>query len=66
MRFHKFFLISIDLDLDLDFRSLLNGCCGRGRGETDGFKMIVISMFVFAVGVTVALIITIASGKILK
>ena len=37
------------------------GCCGR-NSDTDGFKIIVISMFVFAVGVTVALIITIASG----
>ena len=37
-------------------------CCGR-NSDTDGFKIIVISMFVFAVGVTVALIITIASGK---
>ena len=36
-------------------------CCHKA-GETDGFKIIVISMFVFAVGVTVALIITIASG----
>ena len=35
-------------------------CC---HSNTDGFKVIVISMFVFAVGVTVALIITIASGK---
>ena len=35
-------------------------CCRRG--ETDGFKIIVTSMFVFAVGVTIALIITIASG----
>ena len=35
-------------------------CC---HSNTDGFKIIVISMFVFAVGVTVALIITIASGK---
>lgn len=37
-------------------------CCAP-KGDTDGFKIIVISMFVFAVGVTVALIITIASGK---
>ena len=37
-------------------------CC---HSNTDGFKIIVISMFVFAVGVTVALIITIASGKYL-
>jgi hypothetical protein len=36
--------------------------CGKS-GDTDGFKVIVISMFVFAVAVTVALIITIASGK---
>ena len=36
-------------------------CC---HSNTDGFKIIVTSMFVFAVGVTVALIITIASGKI--
>ena len=35
-------------------------CCKKG--ETDGFKIIVTSMFVFAVGVTIALIITIASG----
>ena len=35
-------------------------CC---HSNTDGFKVIVISMFVFAVGVTVALIITIAPGK---
>ena len=42
-------------------RASLN-CCHRG-GETDGFKIIVTSMFVFAVGVTIALIITIASGK---
>ena len=41
-----------------------SGCCGGSRrGETDGFKIIVISMFVLAVGVTVALIITIASGN---
>ncbi len=37
-------------------------CCGH-KNDTDGFKVIVTSMFVFAVGVTVALIITIASGK---
>lgn len=36
-------------------------CCHKSGAETDGFKIIVISMFVFAVGVTVALIITIAS-----
>ena len=35
-------------------------CCYKAN--TDGFKLIVISMFVFAVGVTVALIISIASG----
>ena len=37
------------------------GCCHKG--DSDGFKVIVVSMFVFAVGVTVALIITIASGS---
>lgn len=36
-------------------------CCSHSN--TDGFKIIVISMFVFAVAVTVALIITIASGN---
>ena len=38
-------------------------CCGGGRGENDGLKIIVTSMFVFAVAVTVAMIIQIASGR---
>ena len=40
-------------------------CCrGGGGGDNDGLKIIVISMFVFAAAVTVALIVDIASGEI--
>ena len=43
----------------------LNGLCCRGAGgsDNDGLKVIVVSMFVFAAAVTVALIVDIASSE---
>jgi hypothetical protein len=38
-------------------------CCCCSKGESDALKGIVISFFVFAAGVTVALIVQIASGE---
>ena len=55
----RFDIVEANYDSGNGLRS--GSCCGR-NSDTDGFKIIVISMFVFAVGVTVALIITIASG----
>ena len=56
----RFDIVEANYDSGNGLRSA-GSCCGR-NSDTDGFKIIVISMFVFAVGVTVALIITIASG----
>ena len=55
----RFDIVEANYDSGNGLRS--GSCCGR-NSDTDGFKIIVISMFVFAVGVTVALIVTIASG----